>query len=378
MCVSELIALSVPDLTHVERDYLLEAFDSSWISSKGRFVAEFERRFAEFVGTEHAVSCTNGTAALHLALKACGVGPSDEVILPDLTYVSTANAVRYVDAQPVLADCDPDTWNMAPESVARLVTKQTKAIIAVHLLAVPADLEALRRIADEARCLLIEDAAEAPGARWAGMPAGSVGDASTFSFYGNKILTTGEGGMVCCHSEHLAARLRKLRGQAAHPDRHYWFDEVGYNYRMTNLACAIGLAQLSRFREIADKRAEVRSWYDEAFADIGDLVRLQVCPRKADPGWWMIGVVLDASLRANRDTVRERLQDAGIETRPFFAALSSLPIYEGCRTDNGSPVARFLGDRGIMLPTHTKLRRGDVSRVVDTLIAAIHQPVEMA
>lgn len=372
------IAISEPDLTDLERQYLLAAFDSSWISSKGRFVSQFEAGFAGFVGTPHAISCTNGTCALHLALMALGVGPGDEVIVPDLTYVSSANAVRYVGAEPVFADCDPDTWNIDPNSVRRLLSRQTKAIIAVHLLGVPADLTALRQITDEAACYLIEDAAETPGAHWAGKRVGSVGDLSTFSFYGNKMITTGEGGMVCTNDDRLAARVRKLKGQAADPNRHYWFDEIGYNYRMTNLACAIGMAQLERFEEISAKRARVKSWYEAALSDSTALVQLQRCPDDATPAWWIVGAVLGKSARTHRDRVREDMERAGIETRPFFPALSSLPIYEGCRTDDGCPVARRLGERGIMLPTHTKLSHDDVQYVVEAVMAAIEQPVGVA
>lgn len=371
------IAVSEPDLSDLERRYLLEAFDSSWISSKGRFVSEFEARFAGFVGVSHAVSCTNGTSALHLALLALSAGPGDEVIVPDLTYVSTANAVRYVGAEPVFADCDPDTWTLAPGSVRRLLSARTKAIVAVHLLGVPADLTALRRIADGAGCHLVEDAAETPGARWAGKRVGSVGDVATFSFYGNKMISTGEGGMLCTDHSHLAARVRKLKGQGADSGRHYWFDEIGYNYRMTNPSCAIGLAQLERYGEICTKRSEVRAWYERALDGFQTSIDLQRCPDDATPAWWIVGALLAESVAARRDDVREHMERAGIETRPLFPALSSLPIYEGCRTDGGCPVARRLGRRGIMLPTHTGLSRGDIHYVVETMMAAIHQPVDV-
>jgi perosamine synthetase len=371
------IAISTPDLSDLERTNLLQAFDSSWISSQGRFVSRFEENFAEFVGTAHGISCTNGTCALHLSLLALGVGRGDEVIVPDLTYVSTANAVRYVGADPVFADCRPDTWNVDPESVRRLLSDRTGAIIAVHHLAVPADLGALRRIADEAGCPLIEDAAETPGARWDGWRIGSVGDLSTFSFYGNKIITTGEGGIVCTRDDLLAARVRKLRGQGADANRHYWFDEVGYNYRMTNLACAIGLAQLSRFDEMVARRATVRAWYEEARGEFGAPVDFQHCPPQAEPAWWIVGAVLDESARVDRDGLRRDLDAEGIETRPFFAPMSSLPVYQECRTDNGCPIARRLGKRGVMLPTHTMLEREDVQRVVSTIAAAIMQPAEV-
>jgi len=375
VCSNRAIAVSQPDLSDLERRYLVEAFDSSWISSKGRFVTEFEARFAAFTGTSHAISCANGTCALHLAMLALDIGPGDEVIVPEMTYVSTANAVHYVGAEPVFADCDPDTWNVDPESVRRLLSDRTKAIVVVHLLGVPADLTALRQVAGEAKCYLIEDAAETPGAKWDGKRIGSVGDISTFSFYGNKMITTGEGGMVCTRHDALAEHIRRLRGQGADPRRHYWFDEVGYNYRMTNLACAIGLAQLERFEETAARRSEVRSWYEARFSELGGLVSLQRCPDAATPAWWIVGAVLGDAVHADRESVRQHMERAGIETRPFFPALSSMPIYDGCRTDDGCRVARRLGERGIMLPTHTKLSRDDVEYVAQTMRAAIEQPV---
>ena len=371
MCDRKSIAVSAPDLGPHERAHLLQAFDSSWISSRGTFVSRFEARFAQFVGTSHAVSCTNGTSALHLALLALGVGSGDEVIVPDLTYVATANVVRYVGAEPVFADSDPDTWTVKPESVVRLIGRRTKAIVCVHLLGVPADLEALRCIATDAGCALVEDVAETPGARWAGHRVGTVGEVSTFSFYGNKMITTGEGGAVCTDDDSLALRIRKLRGQGADPDRHYWFDEVGYNYRMTNLACAIGLAQLDRFREIAAKRKAVRSSYEQCVADAGLPAKLQHCPSQADPSWWMIGAVLDSSSSVDRDTLCRELQDGGVETRPFFLTMSSLSMYANCQTDAGCPVAQRLAQCGLMLPTHSHLDGDDIRHVVSRMTAAM-------
>jgi perosamine synthetase len=372
------IPVSRPDLTALERSYLLDAFDSSWIASTGPYVQRFEGRFAEFCQVPHAVSCTNGTCALHLALLALEIGSGDEVIVPDQTYVSTANAVRYVGATPVFADCDPLTWTIDPASVERLLSPRTRAIVAVHLFGVPADMDRLRPIADDAGCALVEDAAQAHGARWAGRRVGSPGDISTFSFYGNKILTTGEGGMVCTGDDRLAARVRKLKGQGADPARHYWFDEVGYNYRMTNLACAVGLAQLERFEELRDRRERVRRWYLEALSEEDLPLIVQQTQPQAEAVLWMQGVVLEDAAPAEREELRRGLAAAGIETRPFFPSLSSLPIYDDCPTDAGCPVSRHLGERGIMLPTHTQLERDDVRRIVAAVSSLIGQPAGAA
>jgi len=367
------VPLSQPDLSDKERAYLLDAFDSTWVSSLGPYVARFERGFADFVGVEHGVSCVNGTAALHVALLGLGIGAGDEVILPDLTYVATANAVRYVGATPVLADCLPDTWNIDTTSVERLITPRTRAMIAVHLFGVPCDLAALSDLSTRHGIALIEDASQAHGARYDGRPAGSWGNVSTFSFYGNKIITTGEGGMVCTNDEALAARLRSLRGQGVDPNHAYWFTETGYNYRLTNPACALGLAQLERFESLRHKREAVRSCYEQMIARADLPLEIQRATPRSKPVLWMFGVLLARDAPASRDEVRTRLANAGIETRPFFHPMHALPMYADARTDQGCSVSSDLATRGLMLPTHTRLTTDDVRRVVDALAASILQ-----
>ena len=371
--VGRRISVSMPDLSDRERGYLLEAFDSSWISSTGSFVARFETDFAKFAGVDHAISCVNGTCALHLALSSLGIGSGDEVIVPALTYVATANAVKYVGAEPVFADCDPQTWNIDPESVARLLTNRTRAVIPVHLYGEPADLAALRDLAKRHGFSLVEDAAEAHGAVHAGKRVGSWGEVGVFSFYGNKVLSTGEGGMVCTNCTDIAERVRKLRGQGVDPSRHYWFDEIGFNYRMTNLACAIGLGQLERFEELHRARETVRTWYD-GLLDTGGLPLIrQGHLAESSPVLWIYGVVVESGVEPGRDELRRRLSDAGIETRPFFHAVNTLPMYRHCRDDGGCPISQSLGQRGIMLPTHSRLACEDVEYVVGALGAALGQ-----
>lgn len=369
------IPVSSPDLSDLERRYLLEAFDSGWISSTGSFVDRFEREFAEFVGVAHAISCVNGTAALHLALLALEIGPGDEVIVPSLTYVATANAVRYVGAEPVFADCNPNTWNVDPQSVKRLMTDRTRAIIPVHLFGNPAEMDELSALARERGVHVVEDASEAHGARFGGRPVGGLGDAATFSFYANKVLATGEGGMVCTSDEGVAQRLRTIRGQGADATRQYWFECVGYNYRMTNPTCAIGLAQLYRFDEIRTKREMVGRWYDAAFRRADLPVAHQTVTPDSDPILWMKGVFLTNDASTNRDQVREMLREEGIETRPFFTAVHTLPMYRECTSDALCQVSGSLGRRGIMLPTHTKLTESDVDRIVESLAAALRVSV---
>ncbi len=367
------ISLSKPDLSDKERAYLLDAFDSTWVSSLGPYVARFERGFADFVGVDHGISCVNGTAALHLALLGLGIGAGDEVILPDLTYVATANAVRYVGATPVLADIHADTWTIDTASVERLITPRTRAMIAVHLFGVPCDLAALSDLSTRYCLSLIEDTSQAHGARYGGRAVGSWGDVSTFSFYGNKIVTTGEGGMVCTNDGALAARMRSLRGQGVDPNHAYWFTETGYNYRLTNLACALGLAQLERFEALRHKREAVRAWYERMIQDADAPLEIQRATPQTQAVLWMFGVLLARDAPVSRDEARRRLADSGIETRPFFHPIHTLPMFADARTDQGCPVCADLAGRGLMLPTHTGLTPQDVQRVVDMLTTSILQ-----
>ena len=290
-----------------------------------------------------------------------------------MTYVATANAVRYVGATAVLADCDPHTWTVDPKSVERLLTNKTRAIIAVHLFGVPCPLSALRALAKRCKVALVEDASQAHGALYNGEPVGSWGDIATYSFYGNKILTTGEGGMVCTDDETLARRVRKLRGQGVDPRNAYWFDEIGYNYRMTNLSCAIGLGQLERFDQLRARREEVRGWYERSIEKSGAPLVCQRATPSSRSVHWMFGAVLKRDVPIERDALRTALARSGVETRPFFHPIHSLPPYAKARNDEGCRVSTKLGERGIMLPTHTKLTQADVAKVIESVCRAIPQ-----
>ena len=244
------IAVAAPTLNGNEKRYVLECLETTWISSIGRFITEFERGFARFCGVEHAIAVSNGTNALHLALVALGVTSGDEVIVPSLTYVATANAVTYCGAKPVLVDCDPRTLNIDPAAIAGKITAHTKGIIPVHLYGHPADMDPIISVAREHGLFVLEDAAEAHGAEYKGRRVGGLGNCAAFSFFGNKIMTTGEGGMVTTNDSALAAKLRLYRGQGLDPGRRYWHPVIGYNYRMTNIAAALGLAQLEQVDEL--------------------------------------------------------------------------------------------------------------------------------
>src|SRR5881296_96641 len=257
------IPVSAPALVGREREYVLDCLESGWISSNGKYIERFESSFRKFCKTRHSISCTNGTVALHTALVGMNVRPGDEVLVPSLTFVATANAVMYCGARPVFIDSDPETWNMDPGTIGRQITSRTKGIIVVHLYGHPADMDAIGAIAQTHNLFVIEDAAEALGAAYKGKQVGGIGHVGTFSFYGNKIVTSGEGGMIVTNDDGLAARMRQLKGQGMDPGRRYWFPMIGYNYRMTNVAAAIGVAQMEKINWHMERRHEIDAWYKE-------------------------------------------------------------------------------------------------------------------
>ena len=353
-----------------EREYVLDCLESSWVSSTGAYISRFEQAFAEFCGVQHAVTCTSGTTALHLALLALDVGPGAEVIVPTLTFAATANAVRHCGATTVLVDCDPDTWTIDPEAVAASIGPRTTGIIAVHLFGHPANMGEIQEIADRRGLFVLEDAAQAHGAEYRGRRAGSLGRLGTFSFFGNKIITTGEGGMVTTNEADLAARMRLLKSHGMDPSRRYWFPVIGYNYRMTNVAAAIGLAQLERIDWHLGRRHEVVGWYRERLQHLSGIT-WQTEKEWARHVWWMFTVVLDDRLPVERDEVMAQLAAAGIDTRPMAYPLHQLPPYQASSQDRRFPVADRLARRGISLPTSARMTRESVNRVCDRLEEAI-------
>jgi perosamine synthetase len=363
------LPVAEPALAGREREYVLECLESTWVSSNGPFNERFERAFAEYCGVDHAVSCANGTVALHLALLGLGLGPGDEVICPTLTYVATANCITYCGATPVFVDAEPNTWNMDPREVERAVTAETRAIVAVHLYGHPVDMDAIRAIARTHGLAVIEDAAEAVGATYRGEPAGSLGDVATFSFYGNKILTTGEGGMVVTNDAALARRIRQLHGQGQDFERRYWFPIVGFNYRMTNIEAAIGLAQLERAAWHVERRRENAAAYRTRLAPSE---RLDFSPEAswAESSYWMSSVLIRAASQDQRDEVMARLADQGIETRPLFYPMHVLPPYSDVARDT-FPVADALAACGMNLPSGAALTDEDIERVCSALERAV-------
>ena len=339
------IPLYRPDLSGNEKKYVNECLDTSWISSRGRFVAEFEHHFAARIAAEHAIAVCNGTAALHLALLALGIGPGDEVIVPTLTYVASVNAIKYTGATPVFCDSLASSWQMDPDNVERLITPQTRAIMAVHIYGQPCDLAKLCMICASNRLFLIEDCAEAFGSQFGDRCVGTFGDIATFSFFGNKTLTTGEGGMVVTSNKALADRVNHFKGQGLAANGEYWHDVIGYNYRMTNIAAAIGLAQLERAAQFIARKRELAQDYQRM------LTHYPLTMHEQQPGtlhtYWMVSALTERP--EQRDALRTHLARAGIETRPLFHPVHTMPMYSTHHAHHA--VAENLASRGFNLPS---------------------------
>ncbi len=361
------IAVAHPVLDGNEKKYVLDCMDTGWISSAGKYIALFEEAFANYCGVAHGVACSNGTTALHLALSALGVGAGDEVLVPTLTFIATANAVRYCGAEPVFVDSEPRTMNIDPEAILGKLTPRTKGIIVVHLYGHPVDMDPIVELARKRGLFVVEDAAEAHGARYKGRKAGSLADASTFSFYGNKIITTGEGGMVTTNNAELLEKMRILRGQGMDPQKRYWFPVVGFNYRMTNIQAAIGLAQLEQIERHLRMRQEVAGWYRGALTPFLDVVTLPTIEDWAHHAFWAYSILLKSSSLMGRDDLIEALSADDIETRPLFYPVHTMPPYG--KEGESHPVAEALSQRGITLPMHGLLNRDDVSFICSRLVA---------
>ncbi|MBI1194824.1 MAG: aminotransferase class I/II-fold pyridoxal phosphate-dependent enzyme [Gammaproteobacteria bacterium] len=359
------LPVSDTDLSGNERSYLLQAFDSGRISGSGPFVDRLESAFSDFCGTTYSLACANGTVALHLALLALGVGPGDEVIVPSLTYIATANAVSYCGATPVFADADPDTWNAGAEQIEPLITSRTKAVIVVHLFGNPVDMDAVLALARAHDVFVVEDAAEAHGATIGDRKVGSIGDIGTFSFYGNKIMTTGEGGLVTTDNEELANRMRLRCGQGMDPARRYWFPIIGYNYRLTNLQCAIGLAQLERIGDFIRARRRCAETYRAHLSEI-DALTFQAQP-DGHGVWWMFSVLMPDP--EARDRTMRLLEENGIETRPLFWPVHILPPYQSLGAS--CPVAERIAPRGINLPSGGHIGEDEIRRIAGLIRKAL-------
>jgi dTDP-4-amino-4,6-dideoxygalactose transaminase len=380
----ERIPLAEPTIVGNASRYLEECLATNFVSSVGPFVGRFEQEFAAYVGTRHAVACASGTAALHLALRVLGVGPGDEVLVPTLTFVASANPVRYEGGTPVLIDSDDASLGMNASLVVdeldrrhRLGLPMPKAIEVVHLVGHPADLEPILDVADRHGIPVVEDAAEALGATWTAgrltsRQVGSVGRIGCFSFNGNKIITTGGGGMLVTDDDALARRARHLSTQARLPGRAYAHDEVGYNYRLSNIAAALGVAQLEQLPDLLARRRDVAGTYDRALAGIPALRPARHAPW-ADPSYWLYTVELASGLERDRERLLDGLAEAGIEARPIWTPLHLQPLYADAPRLGGSVAERVFAG-AVSLPSSSSLTQGQQSRVIEAIGEVVGAP----
>jgi len=360
--------VSQPSVGERELRYVTDAVQSGWISSIGPYVTRFEADFAAFCGTAHAVSVANGTVALHLALRAYGIGEGDEVIVPDLSFIATANAVLMAGATPVFCDIDAHTLCLDPALIEARVTERTRAVMPVHLYGHPADMAAINALARRHGLKVIEDAAEAHGAEVDGRRVGGLGDCGTFSFYGNKNLTTGEGGMITSNDAAFIERCRLLRDHAMSPARRYWHEELGYNYRMTNLQAALGCAQLDRAAELLGGRRALFAEYSKRLGDRPGL-RLNRTAPWARNGYWLVCVEMEGLTEERRATVMQNLRERGVDTRPYFYPMSAMPYFSPAQT----PVAHAASASGFSLPTYMGLEADDIDYICDQVLRQVEE-----
>ena len=361
------IPVANPSLDGNERAYVLDCLESGWISSQGGYLRKFEAALAEFLGVEHALAVSNGTVALHLALVALGIGPGDEVIVPDLTFAASASAVIQAGATPVLVDVERTSWTLDLDKAASAIGPRTRAIMPVHLYGQPADMDGVKTLADRHGLLVIEDAAEALGSTWKGRRVGSFGDASTFSFFANKIVTTGEGGMAVFADSTVADRARRLRDHGMNPAKRYWHDEIGFNYRMTNMQAAIGVAQMERIESFIQGKLALAERYRKGLSGIPGVV-LPVERAEVLNTYWAYSILLsDCPSMEERDRVIARLARLGIGTRPLFYPLHSMPAFRAFAGNRDFSTTDHLSARGLSLPSAVTLKDREVDFVCQSL-----------
>ncbi len=365
-----IIPVCEPVLGGNEIEYVRQAIESNWISSAGGFTREFEAAFARFCGTRYGIACSSGTAAMHLMAASLGLESGDEVILPTFTMIATANAITYCGARPVLVDCEPQHWQMDVEQVAAKITPRTRAVMPVHIYGHPVDMDPLIELADRHGLAIIEDAAESHGARYKGRPVGGLGLAAGFSFYANKIVTTGEGGMVTTNDPDFARLAATLRDHAFSPERHFWHSYIGFNYRLSNLQAAVGLAQMEQCERLIEARRRNAAAYGRTLASIPGIRTPAEAPW-ASSVYWMYGILVDAEeYGLTRDQLRRRLAENGIETRSFFVPVHCQPVYRRAYASERFPVAERLCRDGLYLPSASSLQLEEIEYIAGVIRGA--------
>lgn len=366
--MEKFIPVNVPDLTGNEKKYLLECIDSGWISSEGPFVSEFEKKFASAMGRKHGIAVCNGTAAIDASIEALQIGPGDEVIMPTFTIISCVSQIVRNGGKPVLVDCDPITWNMDVNQVESKITSRTKAIMIVHIYGLPVDVDPLLEIAKRYGIKVIEDAAEMHGQTYRGKPCGSFGDISIFSFYPNKHITTGEGGMILTDDDELAETCRNLRNLCFQQDKRFVHERLGWNLRMTNMQAALGLAQLERLHIFVDRKRKMGEVYTELFKNVSCLQLPLPTTPYANNIYWVYGLLIDEATGINAEIMMKRLAEKGVGTRPFFYPLHQQPILKklGFFADESYPVAERMYRQGFYLPSGLGLTNMELDRAAES------------
>ncbi|MAY83266.1 MAG: aminotransferase DegT [Flavobacteriales bacterium] len=351
--------IAEPTLDNTEYRYLMDAFTSTWISSRGKYIDQFEENFSNFIGCKYGVAVSNGTVAIHLALEALGVGEGDEVIIPDLTFAATINAVLLAKATPVLVDVDLESWTISPDEIEKAINPNTKAIIPVHVYGQACDMEGIMDIAKKHDLKVIEDCAEAHGAEFKGKRVGSFGDIATFSFFANKIITTGEGGMCMTNSAELDDRMRQMRDHGMSREKKYWHEMIGFNYRMTNLQAAIGCAQLEKIDQLLERNDNFEKQYKEALDELG-LIQWQKEIEGRRKVVWLVACLSD-----HKEAISNALRENSIDVRPFFYCLSDMPIYSKYHFSNKN--AKLLSEKGMNLPTVENVDYGLIKKILSQI-----------
>ncbi len=354
-----------PNLAGNELKYVSDCVETEWISSQGYYVTKFEELVGEYIGNPYAVAVSNGTVALHLALVSLGIGEGDEVIVPDMTFAASINAVLQAGATPVLVDVDEDTFNVSVSGIQKVITERTKAIMPVHLYGNPCDMDAINEIAEAHDLLVIEDAAEAFGSEYKGKKVGGLSDASTFSFYGNKTITTGEGGIIVFKSKEVYEHACILRDHGMRKDRRYWHDYVGYNYRMTNLQAAIGVAQMERIEKIIERKVAIADYYLQRFESIKEIEVPKLDFKDSLNTYWLFTFLLGGN--TDREEFRKYLSVKNIETRPTFISAHEMPPYRTLKRGE-VPNSKLISQRGVSIPSYIDLKDSELEYIATQIV----------
>jgi len=363
-----MIHVCEPKVGAKELEYVVDCIKTNWISSKGKYITEFEEKFSKYCGAKFGIACSSGTTALHLALASAGIKSGDEVIIPDFTMIATANSVTYTGAKFTLVDSEPEYWNIDSNKIEEKITKRTKAVMVVHTYGHSCDMNPIRDIAKSHDLLVIEDAAEAHGAEYKGRKTGGLGDMGCFSFYANKIITTGEGGMVVTNNEEFAERARMLRDQAFEKEKRFWHRQLGFNYRLTNLQAAVGVAQFEHIDEFVETRRRNALYYNSLLEKV-EGITFPPEAKWAKNVYWMYTILIEKNFGLSRDDLMIRLKEKGVDSRRAFYPVHTQPLYVEQFTGQKFPVADQLSDKGVYLPSGNTLTKEQIDQVVEILIS---------